>query len=67
MTLFEYTIINRFIGTRGREIEDFEDMINELAGEGWEAVNITANTSPQERHSDGGSFLYCLLRRKRES
>lgn len=81
MTLFEYKIINSKIGTKrisegggegkvrvsrfrgggGSEIEVLEDMINDLSTKGWEAVNITASNPYQKE-----SFMYCLLKRKKE-
>ncbi len=74
MSKWEYKIIKSLIGIRGggragssrfggggSEIEDLEDVINDLAGKGWEAVNITASNPYQKQ-----SFIYCLLKRKKE-
>ena len=74
MTLFEYKIINGSIGmsrspprrravggSGGSKVEVLEDMINDLAVEGWEAVNITASNPYQQ-----ASYIYCLLRRKKD-
>ena len=75
MSKWEYKIIKGMIGSRGggsprrraygggggSEIEGLEEEINDLAGEGWEAVNITASNPYQK-----ASHIYCLLRRKME-
>lgn len=67
MSKWEYKIIKSMIGIRGRrgeggnEIKDLENMINDLAEKGWEAVNITASNPYQKE-----SYVYCLLRKKME-
>ena len=74
MSEWEYRIIKSMIGSRGggnpqrrsyggggSEIEGLEEVINDLAGKGWEAVNITASNPYQKE-----SYIYCLLRRKME-
>ena len=75
MSKWEYKVIKSKLGIRGAgdprrrsyggggniELETLEEMINDLAGEGWEAVNITASNPYQKE-----SYIYCLLRRKME-